>query len=251
MSLKPETLPSFHWYDKVWAWIKIELLFIYGRKRQAKLLKAKYDFIETIEIYDRNMGKAYAKKKLLEVKRNQVLFRLRKAKERCLEICKQVTRGGLTPEQHDAVLQWEDLNALYRGLTKRYNALQAMYRKIHHSKLILHETFANTELGDDMYEITEDLKSAKTTRIEDVINDCNSKLLESASELNKIEAQIAGIDDAIELDNFTNNVEGEAPKQGGPQSGKKIKTIADLRAVLLKSESDTEVSVNLLDLEEA
>lgn len=251
MSFKAETLPSFYWYDKIWAIIKIELLFIYGRKRDARLLKAKYDFIETIDIYDRNIGRAFHRKQEIQAKRNQVLCRLRKAKEKCLEICQHGTKATLTPEQHGFVLQWEDLQSFYTSLTKQYNAIDALYRQTHHSKLILHETFADAQLSNYVHELTEDLKTAKANRIEKVIEDCNSKLMESASDMNKISVEISNLEGRIDLDNFSASL--DVPNQKGVSKKKtlKIETVSDLRAVLLKSEQENIGEVNLLNFEEA
>lgn len=241
MSLKSETLPSFQWYDRLWTLLKMEILFIFGRRRHAKLLKAQCDFLDCLDIYDRNISIAYQKRQDVINKRNQIKFRLQKAREKCLEFCHDNLRGNLTSEQHVIVNQWEHLRKMYQMLSTRYNAIQTMYLQINQMKSILQETYMNAEMTDDMYEITQDLKTAKISNIETVIRDCNEKLLKNAQDLTNISEKIEEFENSVDLEGFTETV--------GARKNRTIKTVSDLRMLLMAPDDQPNISLASLNFD--
>jgi hypothetical protein len=225
----------------------MEILFIYGRRRKAKLLKAQCDFVDTLEIYDRNMSIAYQRKQSILSIRTSVKFRLVKARERCLEICKDNYKGNLSAEQHTAVTEFEHLRKLYQSLTTRFNSIQAMYLKINQMKVILQETYMNAELSDDLFEITKDLKTAKTNTIQTVIDDCNEKLLKNAEDMTQMSERIKEFEDKIDLEGFTEKV--NETNASGNSKRKQIKTVNDLRVLLQAPDDEDNVSFATVNLE--
>jgi hypothetical protein len=114
-------------------------------------------------------------------------------------------------------------------------------------KVILQETYMNAELSDDLFEITKDLKTAKTNTIQTVIDDCNEKLLKNAEDMTQMSERIKEFEDKIDLEGFTEKV--NETNASGNSKRKQIKTVNDLRVLLQAPDDEDNVSFATVNLE--